>query len=164
MNITFKGKPLTLLGTPLQGGEKLPPCTLTDSELRPVRGEELKSPAVLLTVPSLDTGVCDEEVRRFNEKAAALPGAQVYAVSMDLPFAQARWCAAAGIEQVQTLSDYRERSFGKASGTLIEELMLLTRAVFLLDREGKIAYTEYVPEVTDHPDYERIYGELEKLL
>lgn len=102
-------------------------------------------------------------MRRFNEAAAAFPAVQIYAVSLDLPFAQSRWCGAAGVEQVQTLSDYRDHSFGKATGTRMEELGLLTRAVILVDNDGTVAYAEYVPEVTSHPDYDAALEALRKI-
>lgn len=154
MTITFKGNPMTLCGKQLHPGDHMPGFTLTDGSLQQVCGDQLSGARIFLTVPSLDTGVCDQEVRRFNEAAAAFPGVRVYAVSMDLPFAQARWCGASGVERVQALSDYRDHSFGKATGTRIEELGLLTRAVFLVERAGTLAYVEYVPEVTDHPNYD----------
>lgn len=154
MPITFQGKPLTLCGSRLKSGDLFPDFTLTGNDLREVRGKDLTGVRVFLTVPSLDTGVCDQEVRRFNETAAVHPGVSIYAVSLDLPFAQARWCGSAGVKAVQTLSDYKDHSFGKATGTRIEELGLLTRAVFVVDQAGKVVYAEYVPEVTSHPNYD----------
>ena len=162
MAVTFKGKPITLVGRELNVGDAMPSFTLCANDLSVVRGEELKGPGVFLTVPSVDTGVCDAEVRRFNELAANLPGVHIYAVSMDLPFAQKRWCAAAGIQSVRTLSDYRERQFGQATGTLILELMLLTRAVFVVDARGKILYVQYVEEVSEHPDYDAAFAALKQ--
>lgn len=114
-------------------------------------------------MPSLDTGVCDQEVRWFNEKAAELPGVTIVAVSLDLPFAQARWCGGGGIEAVRTLSDYKERRFGKATGTYIEELALLARAVFVVDENDTVVYAEVVPEVSNHPNYEAVYQKLREL-
>lgn len=163
MTVTFKGVPMTLCGKTLREGGSLPDFTLTGNGLETVRGSELTGIRVLLTVPSLDTGVCDLEVRRFNETAAQFEGVSVYAVSMDLPFAQKRWCGAAGVDRVRCLSDYRDHSFGKATGTRIEELGLLTRAVFVADEEGKLVYVEYVPEVAEHPDYEACLNCLKKL-
>lgn len=154
MAVTFKGTPITLCGRQLRPGDAIPDFTLTDNQLQQVRSKDLTGIRLFLCVPSLDTGVCDQEVRRFNEAAAACPGVRVYAVSMDLPFAQSRWCGAAGVARVQTLSDYRDHSFGAATGTRIEELGLLTRAVFLADQDDRLAYVEYVPEVTNPPDYE----------
>lgn len=163
MNLTFRSNPVTLAGPVLTVGSKIPEFTLTDGEMNPFTASAVTGPAFLLTVPSLDTGVCDQEVRRFNEAAAKLPGVTVYAVSMDLPFAQNRWCAGAGIQNVKTLSDYKDHSFGKATGTRLEELGLLTRAVFVLDAGGQVVYTEYVPEVTDHPNYDAALACLAKI-
>lgn len=163
MTITFKGNPITLKGTSLGAGDKLPDFTLADNGLNPVRAGDLTGLRVFVVVPSLDTGVCDLEVKNFNKKAAELVGVSIYAVSLDLPFAQARWCGAAGVSNVKTLSDYRDRSFGLATGTLIEELALLTRAVFLVDASGTVLYAEYVPEVGNHPDYEKLYAKLAEL-
>lgn len=163
MAVTFKGNPVTLCGRQLRPGDMMPDFTLTDSQLRQVQGKSLSGIRIFLSVPSLDTSVCDQEVRRFNEAAAAFAGVRIYAVSMDLPFAQARWCGAAGVEQVQALSDYRDHSFGTATGTRIEELGLLTRAVFLADSEGKLSYVEYVPEVSSPPDYDAVLKAAQKL-
>lgn len=155
--ITFKGQPVTLVGKRLQPGDSLPEFTLCDNSLEQVEQREIEGASIFLTVPSLDTGVCDLEVKRFNQKTAELPGISIYVVSLDLPFAQKRWCGANGIEAVRTLSDYKERSFGRATGTLIEELALLTRAVFVTDGQKKVVYAQYVPEISDHPDYEAAY-------
>lgn len=163
MQVLFKGSAVTLKGTQLKAGDKLPDFSLTNNGMGVVSGNELTGMRVFVAVPSLDTGVCDLEVRNFNEKASTLSGVHIYAVSMDLPFAQTRWCGAAGVDAVQTLSDYRDRSFGLATGTLIEELMLLTRAVFIVDAANTVVYAEYVPEVTSHPEYERIYSKLAEL-
>ncbi len=160
MNVHFKGNPVHLVGKQLRVGEKLPAFTLMDSELSPVNPENLSYPALLLTVPSLDTGVCDLEVRKFNERAAESGKATIYAVSMDLPFAQARWCGNAGVSKVVTLSDYFDKSFGKATGTLIEELGLLTRSVILVGADRTVKYVEIVPEITNHPDYNAIFQKL----
>ena len=160
MTITFKGSPMTLSGTLLQIGDPMPDFTVTDQALQPVHSRDLDAVRVFLTVPSRDTGVCDQEVRRFNQAAAEFPSVSIYAVSMDLPFAQARWCGASGVEAVHTLSDYKDHSFGIATGTRIEELGLLTRAVFVADAKGKLTYTEYVPEVADHPNYDAVLSHL----
>ncbi|MDR3364448.1 MAG: thiol peroxidase [Clostridiales Family XIII bacterium] len=163
LNITMGGNPITLPFAPLAVGGKLPDFTLTANDLSPVASSGLTGLRVFLAVPSLDTPVCDLEVRTFNAKAAELPGVSIYAVSMDLPFAQARWCGAAGVEAVKTLSDYRDRSFGKATGTLIDGLLLLTRAVFIVDAGGTVAYAQYVPEVRTAPDYDAAYAKLAAL-
>lgn len=164
MKVNFAGSPVTLWGVALKPGDTMPDFMVTDTALNPVKGSALAGPRVFVSVPSLDTEVCDLEVRRFNEKAAALPGVTVYAISMDLPFAQARWCGANGIANVKTLSDYKTRSFGKAAGTLIEELGLLTRAIIVVGADNRVVYAEYVPEVTDHPQYEEVYRVLEGMV
>ena len=163
MTITFQGKPVTLCGTPLKEGDAMPEFTLAGNGLETVRGSELSGVRVFLTVPSLDTGVCDQEVRRFQKEAARFPGVSFYAVSLDLPFAQARWCGAAEAGAVKTLSDYKDHSFGKATGTRIEEIGLLTRAVFITGPDGRLSYVEYVPEITDHPNYDAALDCLRKL-
>ncbi|MDD2736021.1 MAG: thiol peroxidase [Desulfuromonadaceae bacterium] len=153
--ITFKGNPMTLLGPELRVGDTAPDFGVVDNGLAAV---SLASYAgkikIISAVPSLDTPVCDTETRRFNQEAASLPGdAVVLTISLDLPFAQKRWCGAAGIDKVITLSDYRERSFGLGYGVLIKELLLLTRAVFVVDAANIIRYIQIVPEVTGEPDY-----------
>ena len=164
MNITFNGSPITLKGNQLKIGDKMPDFIVCDNDLNMVKGNELSGVRIFLTVPSLDTGVCDMEVRNFNSKASELDGVSIYAVSLDLPFAQARWCCANGIKAVKTLSDYKDRNFGMATGTFIEELALLTRAVFIVNNANEIVYVEYVPEVTNHPDYDKAYNVLEDLI
>ena len=160
MVVTMQGNPVKLYGKMLKVGDKMPDFVVADNGLAEVKGSDLTGVRVFASVPSLDTGVCDMEIRRFNQKAGELPGVKIYAVSMDLPFAQARWCGAAGVSAVQTLSDYQQRSFGKATGTLIEGLELLARAVFVVDADNVIRYVEYVPEVTHHPDYDALYAAL----
>lgn len=153
--ITFKGNPMTLLGPELKVGDAAPEFTVVDNALTPTTLASYAGKVKIISaVPSLDTPVCDTETRRFNQEAANLPGdVVVLTISQDLPFAQKRWCGAAGIDKVVTLSDYRERSFGLAYGVLIKELLLLTRAVFVLDAADKIRYIQIVPEVTAEPDY-----------
>ena len=153
---TFKHNPVTLLGNEVKVGDKAPDFTVLANNLSPVSLKDSEGKIRLFSVvPSLDTGVCDAQTRRFNEAAAELgDNVIIYTVSMDLPFAQKRWCGAAGIDAVQTVSDHREGSFGQAYGVLIESLRLLTRSVFVVDAEGTVTYVEYVPEATDHPNYE----------
>ena len=153
---TFKNNPVTLLGNEVKVGDKAPDFTVLANDLSPVTLKDSEGKIRLFSVvPSLDTGVCDAQTRRFNEAAAELgDNVVIYTVSMDLPFAQKRWCGAAGIESVQTVSDHREGSFGQAYGVLIESLRLLTRAVFVVDAEGTVTYVEYVPEATNHPNYD----------
>ncbi len=153
--ITFKGNPVTLLGNEVKIGDQAPNFTVLANNLTPVTLDDSKdSVRIISVVPSLDTGICDAQTRRFNEAANELEGVHILTISVDLPFAQARWCGAAGIDKVQTLSDHRELSFGKAYGVAIEELRLLARSVFVVDANDKVVYVEYVPEVTTHPNYE----------
>ena len=154
--VKFKGNPLTLLGRPVQVGQKAPDFTALGNDLSAVRLSDYAGKVVILAaVPSLDTKVCDVETRRFNQEAASLgDDAVVLALSMDLPFAQARWCGAAGVERVRTLSDHRHGEFGEAYGVLIKELRLLSRSVFVVDRDGRIAYKEELDEITNEPNYQ----------
>lgn len=155
MSVTFKEKPVTLLGNEVKVGDQAPDFKVLANDMSEVTLADSKgSVRLIAAVPSVDTGVCDAEVRRFNEEASKLDNVKVLTVSVDLPFAQKRWCAAAGIENVQTLSDHRDLSFGKAYGVAIEELRLLARSVFVIDSSDKITYVEYVSEVTSHPNYE----------
>lgn len=153
MKITFQGNPITLKGIQLRVGDKAPDFTLMNNELQPVTLQDTKGKRIFVAVPSIDTGVCDMEVRKFNEEASKLDNVTIYTISMDLPFAQARWCGAAGIKNVITLSDYKNREFGDKYGVYINELGLLTRAVFVLDEDNTITYVEYCSEVTNEPDY-----------
>ena len=154
--IKFQGNPLTLVGSLPGVGDTAPDFEVLGNDLSPVKLSDFKSKTlVICSVPSLDTWVCDTEIRKFNEQAASLgDDVAVLAISMDLPFAQGRWCGAAGIENVQTLSDHRDASFGNAYGVLIKELRLLARAVFVVDKKGVIHYIELVDEMTNEPDYE----------
>jgi thiol peroxidase len=153
--ITFKGNPMTLCGPGLQTGAAAPDFQVVDNALQPVTRDTAAGKVQLITVvPSIDTPVCDTMARRFNQDAAQLPATvEIYTISLDLPFAQKRWCGAAGIERVKMLSDYQQRSFGLNYGVLIKELKLLARAVFVIDTKGKLAYQEIVKEVTAEPDY-----------
>lgn len=153
--VTMKGNPLALTGPEISVGQKAPDFTLVDTALGVVTRDAYHGQVLLIAaVPSLDTPVCDMEIRRFNQEAVAL-GDNVYVlfVSMDLPFAQKRFCAAAGIDRVITLSDHRSGEFGEAYGVLIEGLRLLTRAVFIVDEQNTVRYVQYVGEATDEPDY-----------
>ncbi len=164
--ITFKGNPFTLLGPELKVGDKAPDFTVVDNGLAPVTlASHTGKIRIISAVPSLDTPVCDTETRRFNQEAASLPeNVVVLTVSMDLPFAQKRWCGAAGIDRVTTLSDYQERSFAGAYGVLIKELKLLARAVFIVDARDTIRYIQIVPEVTSEPDYAAVLAAAKALL
>lgn len=163
--ITFQGNPLTLLGKELKKGDAAPDVELLNNDLAPVKISSFKGKAcVLSTVPSLDTPVCDMETRRFNEEAANLgPDVAVLTVSMDLPFAQKRWCGAAGIDRVTTLSDHRDAALGQAYGVLIKELRLLARAVFVVDKNGVIQYVQVVKELTQEPDYDAVLNAVKGL-
>ena len=154
--IKAQGKPLTLLGNPVQVGAKAPSFEAVDNSMKPRKLDEFAGKVVVIvSVPSLDTKVCDIETRRFNQEAGKLgKDVVILTLSMDLPFAQKRWCGAAGIDAITTLSDYRERSFGTAYGLLIKENKLLARAVVVVDREGTVRYVQVVDELSHEPDYE----------
>jgi thiol peroxidase len=156
--ITMKGNPLTLVGKALKVGDAAPDFEVLDNDLAPVNFDSFRGKVcVVSSVPSLDTPVCDMETRRFNEEAGNLgPDIRVLTISMDLPFAQKRWCGAAGVDKVVTLSDHRGASFGMAYGVLIKELRLLARAVFVIDGTGIIRHIEIVKELTEEPDYEAV--------
>ena len=164
--ITMKGNPLTLIGQQPRIGEPAPDCEVLSNNLSPVRLSSFQGKTcVIASVPSLDTPVCDMETRRFNEDAGMLgPDVTILTISMDLPFAQKRWCGAAGVDKVTTLSDHLNASFGEAYGVLIKELRLLARAVFVLDRDGILQYVQLVKEVTDEPDYAAVLETLKKLV
>jgi thiol peroxidase len=154
--VKFKGNPLTLLGQEVKVGETAPDAEVLDNDLTAVKLFGFRGKVcVICSVPSLDTPVCDTQTRKFNERAASLgDDVVVLTISMDLPFAQKRWCGSANIENVQTFSDHRNGEFGNAFGILIKELRLLARAVFVVDAEGIIRYIQIVDEVTNEPDYE----------
>lgn len=154
-NVTFLGNPVTLLGNKVKVGEQAPSFTVLTNDLSPVTLDTYKGAVKLISVvPSVDTGVCAAQTRKFNEEAAGLDNVKVLTISVDLPFAQNRYCATEGLENAVTLSDHRDLSFGQAYGVVIEDLRLLTRAVFVIDSEDQVTYVEYVNEVTNHPNYE----------
>ena len=151
----MKGNPLTLMGPELQAGDHAPDFSVVDGTLSAVNLEKTgHNVRIISVVPSLDTPVCDLQTKRFNEEAAKLPGVDILTVSMDLPFAQKRWCGAFGVDRIKMLSDHRSGSFGEAYGTLIKDLRIESRAIFVLDPENMIRYVEYVKEVADHPNYD----------
>lgn len=154
--VTFQGNPLTLVGQEVKVGDMAPDFEVLDNALGPVKlSSYLGKTVILSSVPSLDTPVCDLETRRFNEEAAKLgQNVVVLTISMDLPFAQKRWCGAAGVTHVTTLSDHKDAGFGTAFGVLIKELRLLARAVFVIDAKGTVRYVELVREITHEPDYD----------
>ena len=162
--VTMHGNPLTLVGTPVAVGSAAPDFVALGNDLAEVKLSSFRGKVcILAAVPSLDTSVCDRETRRFDEEAAALgPNVRILTISMDLPFAQKRWCGAAGIKNLQTLSDHRDASFGHAYGVLIKELRLLARAVFVVDARGVIRYMEIVKELTSEPDYKAALDAVKK--
>lgn len=163
---TFKSKPVTLIGPEITVGSKAPDFQVLAQDSSTVSLSDSKGKVRLISVmPSLETGICDAQTRRFNEEAAKLPGSvEILAISMDLPFAQKRWCAAAGIDKIKVLSDHRNASFGKAFGTLIKELRLLNRSIFIVDGSDVVRYVEYVKENATHPNYDAALAALRQLV
>jgi thiol peroxidase len=165
--ITMKGKPLTLVGDEIKTGKQAPDCEVIANDMSPVKLSSFFTGKVriICSVPSLDTSVCDRETRRFNEEAERLGNnVAVLTISMDLPFAQRRWCGAAGVKNVHTLSDYRDASFGKDYGVLIKELRLLARAIFVVDKKGIVRYVQIVNETSNEPDYDSAIELVKNLL
>ncbi len=162
---TFKGNPLTLLGHEIKVGDQAPDIEALGNDLSPVKLSAYRGKTVIVsTVPSLDTPVCDMETRRFNKEAAGLGNnVAILTVSMDLPFAQGRWCGAAGIDKVKTLSDHRDAAFGNGFGVLIKELRLLARAIFVIDKQGIVRYIQLVKEMTSEPNYDEVIAAVKKL-
>lgn len=159
--VTLRGNPLTLSGPEIKIGQDAPDFTAVDNSLQAVRLSDAKGKVIILSaVPSVDTPVCDTETRRFNQEAASLgAGIEVWTLSMDLPFAQKRWCGAAGVDRVKTLSDFRDRTFGQNYGVLIKDGPLAgvtARAVFVVGKDGKVKYVEYVKEIATEPQYDAI--------
>ena len=165
--VTSKGKPKTLLGPEIKVGDKAPGFVVVGANMADVNSSKvIGEKAVLLSaVPSLDTGICDQETRRFNEEAGKWGDkVRVVTISIDTPFAQKRWCGAAGIENVETYSDFKDRAFSHAYGCYIKEIGILSRAVFVVDKGGVMRYVEYVQEVAQHPDYESALAAIESLI
>ena len=151
----MRGNPLTLIGPELHAGDTAPDFALVDNGMKPVTLKDTGNHVrIISVVPSLDTPVCDAQTKRFNEEAAKLSGVDIITVSMDLPFAQKRWCGAFGVDKVKMLSDHKDGSFGANYGTLIKELRIESRAIFVLGADNKLVHAEYVKEVADHPNYE----------
>jgi thiol peroxidase len=166
-DVTRKGNPLTVVGAKLKVGDKAPDFELANNLFSPATvslADSAGQVRFLNVVPSLNTGICDAQTRRFDEEIARY-GDQVagITISVDLPVAQQNWCSNAGIEVMQMLSDYRTMSFGTAYGTYIKELRLEQRAVFIVDRDGTIRYVEYVPEISQHPDYDGALAALKEV-
>jgi len=165
--VTMQGRPMTLAGDEIKVGMTAPDFKVTDNDMLPLKFSRSYGGkvAVISVVPSLDTPVCDLQTRRFNKEAEALgPDVGVLTISMDLPFAQKRWCGAAGVKAVRTFSDYQKADFGKAWGVLIKDLRLLARAVFIVDRDGIVKYAQIVPEVTREPNYDEVLTALRALV
>jgi thiol peroxidase len=155
---------MTLLGPELKAGQKAPDFQVVDSGMQPVNlSKTAKGVRIFSVVPSLDTPVCDAQTKRFNEAAAHLPNVEIYTISMDLPFAQKRWCGAFGVDNIKMLSDHRDGSFGRHYGTLIKDLRIEGRAIFVLDKDDTLRHVEYVKEVADHPNYEAVMEAVKKL-
>ena len=162
---TLRGNPYTLIGPELKVGDHAPDFDLVNDSLQPVNLDKTgKSVRIFSVVPSLDTPVCDAQTKRFNEEAANLPGLDIYTVSMDLPFAQKRWCGAYGVDKVKMLSDHKTGSFGQHYGTLIKELRIESRAIFVVDEDNSIRHVEYVKEVGEHPNYESAMSTAKSLI
>ncbi len=160
---TIHGNPLTVLGTPLKVGDKAPEFKAQNNSLGMKSLSDFKKDYVLLSaVPSLDTSVCDFQTRNINKELASFDNVDFITLSMDLPFAQARWCGAAGLE-ITTLSDHLEADFAMKYGVLIKELRLLARSVFVLDKNRIVIYVEYLDEMTNHPNYEKLVAFLKTL-
>jgi thioredoxin-dependent peroxiredoxin len=164
--IKIQGNPVTLIGNEIKVGDKAPNFTVLDSALKPVKLSDFKGKTVVIaSVTSLDTGTCDLETKRFNKEAANLgDDVVILTLSMDLPFAQARWCGAAGVENVKVYSDYRDASFGNAYGVLIKELRLLARVVFVIDPDGTVKYIQYAHENSKEPNYDDVLDALKEVV
>lgn len=159
VQVTFDKEPVNLAGEEKKVGDKAPDFTVVANDLSEKKFSDFDAKVKLISVvPSLNTGVCSEQTRKFNQDASQLKDVEILTISMDLPFAQSGWCAANGIEEVTTLSDHRTADFGMKYGVLMEHLRLLARAVFVVDASNTITYVEYVDEVTTHPDYEAAYN------
>ncbi len=163
--VTFGGNPMTLVGNEIKVGDKAPDFEVVGNDLKPVKGSSFDGKVrILCAIASLDTAVCDVETRRFNQEAGSLGDVTILTISMDLPFTQKRWCGAAGIDRVVTLSDHRSASFGETYGILMKETRLLARAVFVVDREGIVRYIQLLAEVGTEPDYDAALKAAKELL
>jgi thiol peroxidase len=152
---TLRGTPYKLAGPQLKAGDTAPNFEVVDAGLQKVNLEKTgQGIRIFSVVPSLDTPVCDAQTRRFEQESANLPGVQIFTISMDLPFAQKRWCGTYGVNRVTMLSDHRSGSFGEHYGTLIPDLRIESRAIFVIDGENRIRHVEYVKEVSEHPNYD----------
>jgi thiol peroxidase len=153
----MKGKPLTLVGTPVRPGQKAPDFTVLSNDVSPLTlASTAGKTRIFLSVPSLDTPVCDLEAKTFNKRASEVPNTEVLVISVDLPFAQKRWCAAEGITNLKTGSDHRDTNFGLAYGVLIKETRLLARAAFVVNAAGEVTYAEVVPDIANQPNFDAV--------
>lgn len=165
VQVTFRGNPVTLVGEQLKVGDKAPDFTLLSNDLQEKSLSDYNDQILLISVvPSLDTEICSLQTKRFNEEASKLNDVKVLTVSMDLPFAQSRWCGIEGVTEIETLSDHREANFGEKYGVLIEELRLLARSIFVIDKNNEISYVEYVEEVGSHPNYDEVLRHLKEII
>ncbi|MFB4166740.1 thiol peroxidase [Virgibacillus sp. JSM 102003] len=162
-NVTFNQDPVTLLGNEISVGDQAPNFTVLSNDLKEVKLEDYQDKVKLISVvPSIDTGVCSDQTQRFNKEAEDIGNVQVLTISMDLPFAQARWREVNKVNELEMLSDHRDANFGENYGVLIKELRLLSRSIFVVDSTNKVTYVEYVSEVTNHPDYDKALEEAKK--
>lgn len=165
--VTMKGSRLTLIGDEIKVGMEAPDFKVIDNSLLPMKFKRVYKGKITLisSVPSIDTSVCDMETRKFNQEAEKLnPDIEIITISMDLPFAQSRWCGASGVKRVKLYSDYLKADFGKSYGVLIKELRLLARAIFVIDKDGIVRYTQLVNEITNEPDYDSALNALKALI
>lgn len=164
MEVTFKGNPIKLLGKQVSVGDKAPDFKVLTNDLQVVSLKDFAGKKKLISVvPSVDTGVCDFQTRKFNAEAANLENTVVLTISVDLPFAQKRWCGNAGLEDAITLSDHRDLSFGMAYGVVIEQLRLLSRSIFVIDENDVVVYVEYLTENAEHPNYDKAIEAVKKI-
>ncbi|MDD4575459.1 MAG: thiol peroxidase [Bacteroidales bacterium] len=162
--ITFGGNPLTLNGKLTKVGQKAEDFTVLSVDLKPVKLSDFKGKKRLISVvPSIDTGICDQQTRRFNEEAAKLENTEILTISVDLPFALGRYCATAGIDKIKTLSDHKDLDFGYKYGFVLEELRILARGIIIIDKNDVVKYVEYVSEVGEHPNYDKALEEIKNL-
>lgn len=160
---SFKGMPLELAGPELKVGDPAPDFEAVDKSLQPISLESTSGVRVFSVVPSLDTPVCDMQTKKFNDEAGKLPNIGFYTISVDLPFAQNRWCNSFGVDNVKMISDHKFASFGEHYGTLIKDWRVESRAIFVIDKDNKIQHVEYVPEVAEHPDYDTALAKAKEL-
>lgn len=163
VHVTFNGDPVSLEGTEIQVGNEAPNFKVLSTDLQVITLSDFKDEIKLISVvPSVDTGVCAKQTKRFNQEAEQLGDVKLVTISMDLPFAQKRWAEINDVHHVQTLSDHRDADFGKKYGVLIKEMRLLARAVFVIDKNNQVTYVEYVSDVTDHPNYDKVLHHLKE--